>query len=155
MAIRIVSIGTSLPAWTYDAYNEYAKRLAPPWNLELIEVPAQKRTKTSNLTNLLQKETDALQARIPHHACVIALDRQGQHHNSIELAKQLSKPLNQGREIAIIIGGPEGLAPSATDQAEQCLSLSALTFPHPLVRVILSEQIYRAYSICHNHPYHK
>ncbi len=155
MSISIISIGTALPEWTYTACNEYIKRTPAPWDIDLIEVPAQKRTKTTNVKNLLSTEAAQLLKRVPKNTYSIALERQGQIIDSKKIARRLSEQLNQGKSIALLVGGPEGLAPEATESADALWSLSALTFPHPLVRVMLCEQIYRAYSICHNHPYHK
>lgn len=153
MEIKLIAIGTKMPAWVNTGFAEYAKRLPADYRLQLLEIPSQKRTKTSVTTQVLQQEGEKLLAAA--QAPIIALDRQGITLSTAQLAKYLQQWHDGSQNPSFLAGGPEGLAPACLQRAAQIWSLSALTFPHPLVRVILAEQIYRAWSILAHHPYHR
>lgn len=144
-----------MPNWVNEGYHDYAKRFPPAIQLELIEIPLNKRLKNSDIPRLIAEETKLMLSHIQTHDHVIALEIKGKHWNTEELSQQLEKWLGQGQTICLLVGGPEGLSSGSLARAHEKWSLSNLTFPHPLVRVILAEQLYRAWSIYSNHPYHR
>lgn len=141
-----------MPAWVNDGYREYAKRLSGSCRLELQEL-AQPRASDAGLLKKL--EGRLLLEHLPAGNHVVALDGRGASWDTAATAKQLARWKGLGSDIALMIGGPEGLSEECLERSDQCWSLSPLTFPHPLVRVIVSEQLYRAESILQNHPYHR
>lgn len=155
MKINLLAIGTKMPTWISQGYQEYAKRLPKNCSLNLIEIATEKRRKNSDLERFLQRQGQPMIQAIPKNNLVIALDLSGQNWNTIELSQQLTTWLAGGQDISLLIGGAEGLAPSCLTIASLRWSLSALTFPHPLVRIIVAEQIYRAFTLLNQHPYHK
>lgn len=155
MHISLIAVGTSMPSWVQSGFQDYVKRLPPHWRFQLIEIEPSKRYKGANITKILQEETDRILKHIPKNNYVIALEVQGEHWNTPTLAKNLQKWEQEGSDISFLIGGPEGMTAECLARANQKWSLSALTFPHPLVRVILAEQLYRAYSLLQGHPYHR
>lgn len=155
MRIRLLTITHKSPAWISAGYAEYVKRLPPSCVLELIEIPAEKRLVNADITRITQREGEKMLAYIKPHDRVIALDVKGKAWSTEDLAKHLTQWQQDGRSIDLLIGGPEGLAPACLEKAEQSWSLSPLTFPHFLVRLIVAEQIYRACTILSGHPYHR
>lgn len=155
MQIYLVAIGQRMDAWVNQAYDEFAKRLPHECRLKLVEVPASRRTKNSEIKRILVEEGKRLLAAIPSNSMVIALDTAGQQWSTETLAEQMDQWLVESRDIALLIGGPDGLSDECKARADACLSLSKLTFPHPLVRIIIAEQVYRAWSILKGHPYHR
>lgn len=155
MRVHIIAMGDRMPAWVEQGYQEYAKRLGSELQLHLHEVAPEKRGKSADLKRIVQKEGERMLQAIPSGCDVIALDREGRMVSTETLAEKMQQWLAAGRDLALLIGGPEGLAPECLQRAQWRLSFSAMTFPHPLVRVIVAEQIYRAYSILKHHPYHK
>lgn len=155
MDIHLICVGQKMPDWVETGYQEYAKRLPASCSLKLHEVPLKKRSKNADLVRLQKEEGDKMLAAIPRQAMVIALDERGRSWSTQALSEQLDQWMHSGRSIALLVGGPEGLAPECKQQAEQMWSLSPLTLPHPLVRIVLAEQIYRAWSLLNNHPYHR
>ena len=144
-----------MPAWVNQAYQQYAQRLPNVAQLELIELPAKKRGKNADTLRILRDEANAIAAAIPNNTQVIALDRQGDTINTVQLAQHLQSWIDNSQDVAIIIGGPEGIDADYLQQIPHKWSLSALTFAHPLVRVMMAEQLYRAWSINANLPYHR
>lgn len=144
-----------MPGWVEQGYQEYARRFGSEMQLQLHQVAAEKRGKGADLQRILLKEGERMLQAIPDNCDVIALDRQGKTLSTEDLADHLSTWLASGRDQALLIGGPEGLAEACLQRAGLRISFSAMTFPHPLIRIILAEQLYRAYSILKNHPYHK
>ena len=144
-----------MPAWVEEGYAEYAKRMPPESKLKLVEIAAGKRAKNSDTKRLTQQEGEKMLAAIPKAAKIVALDVLGKVVSTEQLAQELKSWQASGQDIAILIGGPEGLADDCLKQAQQKMSLSKLTLPHPLVRVVLAEQLYRATTILKGHPYHK
>lgn len=144
-----------MPAWVEQGYQEYAKRLGSELQLCLHEVSPEKRGKRADIKRIVQKEGERMLQAIPDGSEVIALDREGKMLSTEMLADSLQHWLAAGRDLALLIGGPEGLASACLQRATSRISFSPMTFPHPLVRIILVEQIYRAYSILKHHPYHK
>ncbi|GDY24347.1 23S rRNA (pseudouridine(1915)-N(3))-methyltransferase RlmH [Agarivorans sp. Toyoura001] len=155
MKIQLVAVGTKMPAWVETAYQEYARRFPKDMPLELIEVKAGNRGKNADIKRILDKEGEATLAVIPKGNRVVTLEVTGKAWTTPQLAKQIDAWKMDGRDVSLLIGGPEGLAPSCTAIAEQRWSLSALTLPHPMVRVIVAETLYRAWSVTANHPYHR
>lgn len=144
-----------MPGWVQQGYDEYAKRLPRECALVLKEVAPGKRGKNSDVARIVRDEGERMLAAIPQGAHIVTLDIPGKPWTTPELAHAMQRWLAGGQPIAILIGGPEGLADAAKDLAQESWSLSKLTFPHPLVRIIVAEQLYRAWSILNNHPYHR
>lgn len=155
MLIRLLAVGTKMPAWIEQGFLEYAKRFSPACQIELIEIPAAKRTKNSVIERLVEEEGEKLLAAIKPGNHVIALEIKGKMWSTEQLAEQLKNWQSERRNIDLLVGGPDGLSNRCLQKAETKWSLSPLTLPHPLVRVILAEQLYRAVSILQNHPYHR
>ena len=155
MRIHLVAVGNRMPAWVTDAYYEYAKRLPRECELVLKEIAPGKRGKTVNIARVTEDEGDRMLAALPRDVYVVALDVAGKEWSTPELAEALARWLESGRDVALLVGGPDGLSPACLKRANQRWSLSKLTFPHPIVRIILAEQIYRAWSILQHHPYHR
>jgi len=153
--VRIIAVGSKMPGWVEAGWDDYAKRLGNDMPIELIEVPVAKRVNNSNTLSLMEKEAQGIQAAIKPGDRIIALDVTGKSLSTEQMAAQLAQWQQDGRNIALIIGGPDGIHPELLKKAEHRWSLSALTFPHPLVRLVLVEQLYRCWSIHHNHPYHR
>lgn len=164
MRIRLLAVGNKQPSWVEEGFNDYLKRFSKGYYVELVEIPAEKRNKISNLRlkqaegsiqQLIEREGEKLLAAIKPSHKVIALDVKGQSWSTEKLAQNLEKWQGDGRHIDMLIGGPDGLSAGCLKKAELSWSLSPLTLPHPLVRIIVIEQLYRAYSILQNHPYHR
>jgi len=155
MRIHLLSVGRRMPAWVEAGYQEYAKRLPPECALRLVEIEPGHRGKGASPELARREEGGRLLAALPKGAQVIALDERGKPWSTAELSRELAGWLGEGRDLALLVGGPEGLDPACRDRAERLWSLSPLTFPHPLVRVILAEQLYRAWSLLSVHPYHR
>lgn len=155
MRIKLLAVGTRMPKWVEQGYKEYAQRMPKLCELELIEIPAKKRGKNADTVRILRDEAQALDAAIPKGTLIIALDRQGKHVDTEELARNMQNWIDESQDVAILIGGPEGIDPNYLAQAQRKWSLSAMTFAHPVVRVMLAEQLYRAWSINANLPYHR
>lgn len=153
--IKIIAVGHKMPKWVNDGVAEYQKRLPSDWQLKWIDIPAQKRTKHANTESILQKEATEILKQVDKDDVCIALDRIGKNIDTEMLAKQISQWQLDNINCAILIGGPEGLHKQCFERANYRWSLSALTMPHPMVRILLSEQIYRAWSILNRHPYHR
>ncbi|MGB0846001.1 MAG: 23S rRNA (pseudouridine(1915)-N(3))-methyltransferase RlmH [Thiolinea sp.] len=155
MRIHLLAVGTKMPAWVATASNEYANRMPPHCQLLIREIPQEKRSKNSDLQRIRNMEGEKILAAIPSGAKVIALDVQGKSWSTEQLSGQLDNWMQSGQDIALLVGGPEGLSADCLQRADARWSLSALTFPHPLVRIIVTEQLFRAWSILSNHPYHR
>lgn len=155
MKIHLLAVGKHMPDWVVKGYQEYAKRFPAHCQLVLQEISAAKRSKNSDINKLMQQEADELLTAIPAHSHVIALEVGGRNYSTLELAKQLETWQTLGQPISLLVGGPDGLADKCRHRAQQLWSLSSLTLPHPLVRVIVAEQLYRALTILQGHPYHR
>ena len=155
MNIHLLAVGTKMPDWVTKGYNEYAKRLNADCRLNLVEIAAEKRGKNADLAKIKLQEGDRLLAAIPKGCRVVAMDVKGQAWSTEKLSQQLDKWLHGGQDVALLVGGPEGLSDACVARADLKWSLTPLTLPHPMVRVLLSEQLYRAYSILKHHPYHR
>lgn len=144
-----------MPDWVESASNDFSKRLPAEININLILIPLIKRGKNPDISRIVRDESRKLLAAVPKDSLLVALDVLGQSVTTMKFSSMLESWLEQGQDVSIVIGGPDGLSDELLSQARLKLSLSALTFPHPLVRVILLEQVYRAWSILNNHPYHR
>ncbi len=155
MIIRLIAVGQKMPAWVETAYQEFARRLPHECKLELVEIAAAKRGKQADIPRIMAKESQAIKNAIPSGDRVVALDVEGKPWSTPELANQITRWQQDGRNVSLLVGGPDGLSQELRQQAEQKWSLSALTLPHPLVRVVVAEALYRAWSVTVNHPYHR
>lgn len=155
MKLQLVAVGTKMPAWVTTGFQEYQRRFPRDLPLELIEISAGKRGKNADIERILQREGEQMLAAVSKSACIVTLDIPGRPWTTPQLAGELERWQMDGRDVAILIGGPEGLAPACKAAAEQSWSLSTLTLPHPLVRVVAAESLYRAWSVNNNHPYHR
>ncbi len=144
-----------MPDWVTTGYEDYAKRLTDDVRLELVEIPAGKRGKNADVVRLTEKEGEAQIAAINAQDYVVALEVGGRALSTEDLSQILGRWLQEGRNISLLVGGPEGLSPAARARADMQWSLSRLTLPHPMVRVLLAEQIYRAWTLLKGHPYHR
>jgi 23S rRNA (pseudouridine1915-N3)-methyltransferase len=153
MRAYLIAIGERMPAWVSAGYTEYAKRLAHDLPLQLVEISTKSRNR--DVARAIADEGAAMLAALPKSAHVIALDGRGKPWSSEELAAQLGRWRMLGKDLAFLIGGPDGLAPIALERADQRWSLGPATLPHPLVRIVVAEQLYRAVSQLGNHPYHR
>jgi 23S rRNA (pseudouridine1915-N3)-methyltransferase len=152
--VRIVAAGTRLPAWMNAGYEEYARRMPPESPLALHEI-AVDRTGGGGVERAVKGEGERMLAQVPPGTYVVALDVLGKSLDTAALAQWWARRLQDGRDLAFLIGGPEGLAPACVARADEKLSLSKLTLPHGLARVVLAEALYRATSLLKGHPYHR
>ncbi len=155
MKIDLIALGTKMPSWVEQSSQEYIKRFAPPWQFNLIEIPIPKRHKNRSINTLIQQEGQALLQASSKTSMRIALDEHGPSMNSKALAKMLEKLRQQHSHIALLVGGPDGHSDECRNTCEQTWSLSPLTLPHGLVRIIVAEQLYRAVALIQGHPYHR
>lgn len=157
MKIHIIAVGNKLPRWLYEGIDEYQKRFLSlsDFHLSLQEIPAKKRGKSTNLTQLIEQESQALINAVPKHYLAVALDVGGKRFSSERLAEKLGQRHDNGENLAILIGGPEGFNQTVREVVRERWSLSDLTLPHPIARLLLVETLYRSVSILHNHPYHR
>ncbi len=155
MKLLIVAVGSRMPAWVDAAVAEYAKRMGRELPLELVEIKPQARRAGTSAANAMAQEAARIRAALPKQAQVIALDENGADITTRALSKQLERWMGDGRDVAFIIGGADGLDQELKSSAHQLLRLSSLTLPHALVRALLAEQLYRAMSLLKNHPYHR
>ena len=154
MKLLLVAVGQRLPAWADTAYEEYAKRFPPDLRLELKPVKAEPRSgRTAD--QLMAAEAVRLEAAVPKGARRVVLVERGTRLTTMQLSQRLSAWVMDGRDVALIVGGPDGLAAPLKDSAEETLRLSDLTLPHAFVRVLLAEALYRAWTVTINHPYHR
>lgn len=155
MKLLIVSVGHKMPDWITAGFNEYAKRMPREAKIELAELKPEPRTTGKTTAQIMEAEAQRILAALPPGCLRIALDERGAQPTTRQLAAQMQDWLRGGRDIAFIIGGADGLHESVKNSAQHLMALSALTLPHAMVRVLLAEQLYRAHSLLHNHPYHR
>jgi 23S rRNA (pseudouridine1915-N3)-methyltransferase len=155
MEIHLISVGNRMPRWVREGYEEYAKRLPRECALKLVEIAPGHRGKGADLTRTVRDEGERMLKALPRDCLVLALEVKGREWGTEQLAGKLGDWLGAGRDVALLVGGPEGLADSCRRRADLLWSLSPLTLPHPLVRVVVAEQIYRAWTVLKNHPYHR
>ena len=155
MQLLVAAVGQRMPGWVNEAWTEYARRMPPGMAMSLREITLAKRGKNPDTKRLTAVESKALYDAMPARARVIALDVKGQSWSTEKLAAKLQDWMGEGRDVGFMIGGPDGIAPDILQKADTRWSLGPLTLPHPLVRVVLAEQLYRAWTITQNHPYHR
>jgi 23S rRNA (pseudouridine1915-N3)-methyltransferase len=155
MRTYLVAVGKRMPAWITAGFNEYNKRLPRDLHLNLVEITPVVRSKSMATKKIMSEEARRICAAIPGNALIIALDEHGTQYNSTTLSRKLEGWSRQGRDLAFIIGGADGLDAGLRQSADMTWSLSSMTLPHALTRVIVAEQIYRAWTILQKHPYHR
>lgn len=155
MKIRILSLGEKPPKWVVDGYNEYKKRLSKFIPLELVELPIAKRTKTTNPKLWMQQEAKTILAKLNANEHLVILDVSAKIISTEDLATKIQNWQQNYPNVAILIGGPDGIDQKIKTIAKEKISISKMTFPHPIVRLIIAEQLYRAHTILAGHPYHK
>jgi 23S rRNA (pseudouridine1915-N3)-methyltransferase len=152
--IRLVAVGQRMPAWISDGYSDYTRRLKPRLPVELVEIPAGKRG-SGDAVRAMAEEGRGILAALRPQDHVVALDEHGKQRSSIELSRWLAQRMQAGDDLDFLIGGADGFAPEVLARAQERWSLSPLTLPHALVRVVFAEQIYRAVTLLDGHPYHR
>ncbi|MEP6548850.1 MAG: 23S rRNA (pseudouridine(1915)-N(3))-methyltransferase RlmH [Gammaproteobacteria bacterium] len=155
MKCRLLAAGTRLPDWINAGFGDYQKRLRSPLVLELHEISVATRRAGENPQRAIQREGADMLAALGHDDYVVALEINAKSMSTEQLSAWLAARMRDGRPLALLIGGPDGLAPRCRERADQSWSLSPLTLPHALVRVIVAEQLYRAMSLLAGHPYHR
>jgi 23S rRNA (pseudouridine1915-N3)-methyltransferase len=155
MQLTVAAIGQRMPAWVQTSWDEYARRFGRGLSLALKELPLAKRSKNSDVDALRKHEGKALLGAVPAGHRVIALDERGKQWSTAELAQQMENWMREEQGVCFLVGGPDGLPESCRERARDTWALGRLTLPHPLVRTILAEQLYRAWTITQNHPYHR
>lgn len=155
MQLIIAAVGHKMPDWIESGFQEYAKRMPTECRLSLKEIKPVERSGSRTAETVMAQERVKIEAVIPKGARIIALDERGKDWTSVELSKQLTNWQQDGRDVVFVIGGADGLDAEFKARADGLLRLSSLTLPHGMVRVILAEQLYRAWSIQQNHPYHR
>ena len=155
MKCRLIAAGTRLPNWVNSGFQEYQKRLRTPFALELHEISVASRRAGENPQRAISREGADMLAALGRDDYVVALEITGRSMSTEQLSKWLAERMRDGRSLALLIGGPDGLALPCRERADQSWSLSPLTLPHALVRVVVAEQLYRAVSLLAGHPYHR
>jgi 23S rRNA (pseudouridine1915-N3)-methyltransferase len=154
MRVTLVAVGQRMPGWVTEGFSEYSKRLRSRLPIELIEIPAAKRGSGDVARSMAEEGKRMLAAARPQDH-VVALDEHGKVRTSLELSRWLAARLQSGNDLVFMVGGADGFAPEVLARANEQWSLSALTLPHALVRVVFAEQIYRAVTLLDGHPYHR
>ena len=155
MRLIVVAVGHRMPAWVQSGVDEYARRLRQTARLDLIVVKSERRSSAMGPERAMMLEEARVEAALPSDCYRVILDERGEQVSSVEFAQKLLTWRGVGREVALIVGGADGLSARFTVSANMLLALSRMTLPHGLARVLLAEQLYRAISIMHNHPYHR
>ena len=154
MKLLVLAVGQRQPAWAEAAWDDFAKRFPPEMRLELKALKAEPRGGRS-AAQCLAAEAQRIEAALPKGARRVVLDERGSALTTVQLAERMQRWRADGRDVALLIGGPDGLEPALKAQAEETLRLSHLTLPHALVRVLLAEALYRAWTLSQGHPYHR
>ncbi len=155
MKLIVSAVGQRMPAWVQTAWSEYARRFPRGFSLELRETPLLKRSRNADIASLRARESEALLSAVPSGFRIIALDERGKQWSTAELAGEMERWMREEHGVCFLVGGPDGLSPRCIQKAHQVWSLGRLTLPHPMVRAILAEQLYRSWTITQNHPYHR
>lgn len=157
MQLVIVAVGHKMPAWIESGFSEYAKRMPPELRIELREIKPETRSSSNNAATVMQREAARIEGALASltRPRIVALDERGKDLTTIKLAEQLTDWQREGGDVAFLIGGADGLDPALKARASTLIRLSSLTLPHGMVRVLLAEQLYRAWSVTQNHPYHR
>ncbi len=155
MQIEIIAIGQNMPSWVDEACKTYQARLPSNYVLKFKSLPIIKRSKSSNIPNIIKQESDTLLKAVSNNSYIIALDATGKLLSTEQMTKKIEDIKLSYSNISFIIGGPDGLSIDLKQKANETWSLSKLTYAHPVVRVVIAEQIYRCWSLTQNHPYHR
>ncbi|WP_025732911.1 23S rRNA (pseudouridine(1915)-N(3))-methyltransferase RlmH [Carnimonas nigrificans] len=155
MKLRMLAVGTRMPAWVVSGVDEYKKRMPRECTLDIEEIAPGVRGKNADIARAISSEGDAVLERLKGNPEVVALDVKGKPWSTHDLADNLEQWKLGGRDVAFLIGGPDGLDERCLARADRRWSLSPLTLPHPLVRIVLAEQLYRAWTLTIGHPYHR
>ena len=155
MKLYVIAVGTRMPGWVEAAWSDYARRLPADCALELKEIKPEPRTSGTTPAQMMSAEAKRIEAAIPANTHWIALDERGSDLDTVGLAARLETWRSSGQDIVFLVGGPDGLDPALKRKCHGLLRLSSLTLPHPMVRVVLAEQLYRAWAIMTGHPYHR
>ncbi|BDD93069.1 23S rRNA (pseudouridine(1915)-N(3))-methyltransferase RlmH [Pandoraea sp. XJJ-1] len=155
MRLFILAVGHKMPGWIETAFAEYAKRMPPELRIELKEIKPEQRSNSRTAETVMAAEAQRIDAALPRGCRLVCLDERGQDLTTMRLAQSLTGWQQDGRDVAFVIGGADGLDPALKARADTLIRLSSLTMPHGMVRVLLAEQLYRAWSINANHPYHR
>ena len=155
MNLLVIAVGHKMPDWINTGFGEYAKRMPREAKIEMVEIKPEPRTTGKSIPQIMEAEAQRILAALPQGALRIALDEHGAHMTTKQLAQQMQGWMRDGSDVAFIIGGADGLHEPVKNGVRQLLALSSMTLPHGMVRVLLAEQLYRAHSLLHNHPYHR
>lgn len=155
MKIHLITVGNKMPGWVKSGTDEYLKRMPAACSVQLHEIPPQNRGGNQSVDKIKADEADRIEAKIPKQALKVVCDERGKPWSTRDLADRMADWMGSGRDVAIVVGGPDGLTDEMRQSADALWSLSALTLPHPLVRILLAEQLYRGWSLLNNHPYHR
>ncbi|MDX5445435.1 MAG: 23S rRNA (pseudouridine(1915)-N(3))-methyltransferase RlmH [Zoogloeaceae bacterium] len=155
MRLLLVAVGTRMPDWVEAGFDEFARRMPREMPLELVEIKAEPRTTGKTVDAMQAAEAARIEAVLPTRCRRVILDEHGRDLTTIALATRLEAWREGGEDVALIVGGPDGLADSIKKSAHESIRLSSLTLPHALVRPLLAEALYRAWSVTRNHPYHR
>jgi 23S rRNA (pseudouridine1915-N3)-methyltransferase len=155
MQLVIVAVGHKMPAWIETGFGEYAKRMPPDCKIVMKEIKPVERSGSKTAETAMALERGRIEAAIPKGARIVALDEHGKDVSTMQLSRQLSQWQQDGGDVTFVIGGADGLDAEFKKQADLLIRISSLTLPHGMVRVLLAEQLYRAWSITQNHPYHR
>ncbi len=155
MQLIIAAVGHKMPAWIESGFGEYAKRMPPECRIQLKEIKPVERSGGKTAETVMAQERTRIEAAIPKGARIIALDEHGKDITTVQLSRFLTQWQQDGRDVTFVIGGADGLDAGFKASADMLMRVSSLTLPHGMVRVLLAEQLYRAWSITQNHPYHR
>jgi len=155
MRLRLICAGQRMPDWVSEGFDTYRKRFPREMPLELMEIPLSQRGRNPDIPRAIAREGEQMLSQVRPQDHVIALEVNGSNWSTEKLAQQLENWQMQGQDVAFLVGGPDGLSDACRQRAQQQWSLSPLTLPHPLVRILIAEQLYRAWTVVTNHPYHR
>jgi len=155
MKIHLIAVGKKIPEWINTGYSEFSNRMPPELKLNLIELAPSARNKSTPIKKNIKEEGERIQTAIPSNSRLIVLDEKGKNFSSVDLSQKMESWFPMAQDIAIVIGGADGIDPIIKQQADEIWTLSSFTLPHALVRVVIAEQLYRAWSIFKGHPYHR
>ena len=155
MKLLVVAVGHRMPGWVAAGFDEFARRMPRELPLQLVEVKAEPRTSGKTVEAMMAAEAARLEAALPARCRRVILDERGADLTTMALARRMEAWQGEGEDVALIVGGPDGLAPAFKATAQEAIRLSSLTLPHALVRPLLAEALYRAWTVLRNHPYHR
>ncbi len=155
MQLVIAAVGHKMPAWIESGFGEYAKRMPPDCRILLKEIKPVERSGSKTAETAMALERTKIEAAMPKGARIVALDERGKDLTTVQLSQLLTQWQQDGRDVTFVIGGADGLDPELKKNADMLIRISSMTLPHGMVRVLLAEQLYRAWSITQNHPYHR